>query len=587
MATQYLCSALAEARQMDIERYYVPDYPVYLAVCRDIPVEKLICAPQVLSARSDVEAAIARIDAIYPKILSHLAERLSALHHYGDMAFWKRAMGLNLSFFIEALYTKFLIFKKTFVPSYTFKLFSSPTPSFHELSDLEKFLFETDFGNEFLFAKFIQTVFQHLPTNGNISKFQAEINLPAKHQLPQRTDSFCKYSLVNCLRKLLSVRSPTVGLLSTGISTQNSYRLTCASLGKIQNLYVPAITFPPRKRNTAFREALFETFPEENSFCRFLKAVLVETFPTLYIENFLDVFDQTSSFLRNYPNLKYIINEHCIGHPLQSFLLAVAHKEQHILVYINEHNGFSYPFLNTREDRILDYAEKFLTGGRKADSPNMVPLGRLRDWHNEMPAAQDIEALYLDAPCRKNRREIEGSDTFSGGANLVGLFTFFLDFFSRLSEHTISRIMYRPHPVTEIDVEQLPKELQKYISAMRQADPKVHGTALLARSRLTIYAYANSGYVEALHNNKPCIVFCDPNRWFLDKKHADFFDDLIEAGIAVQTPQAAAERLTQAIDDPQGWWHSASVQRGRKAFLDKNLGDPKALFDYLVRLSRI
>ncbi|WP_165066881.1 LIC12162 family protein [Desulfovibrio sp. ZJ200] len=586
MVTQYLCSALVEARRKDAERYYVPEYPVYLAVCRDVAVEKLICAQQVFSSRSEVESAIEYINAIYPKILSHFAERLTTLHQYGNMAFWKRAMGLNLSFFIEAIYTKFFIFQKTFVPSYTFNLFSTPVPSFHKLDDMGKFLFETNYGNEYLFTKFIQTIFQNLPANEHTSNVQVNINLPGKHHLPQSTDGFCKYSLVNLLRKLLSLRSPTVGLLGTGISTHHAYRLTCASLGKIQSLYAPIITFPPRKHNIALREALFTGFPEESSFCRFLKTILIEIFPTLYLENFADALAQARSFWENFPNLKYIINEDCIGYSLQSFLLAVAHEERHLRVYINEHNGFLYPFLNTHEDRILDFVDKFLTGGRKTNNPNMISLGRLRHWYNERPAELDIDALYIDAPYWKNRRQIDGSDTFAGGANLVGLFTFFLDFFSRLSEQNISRIMYRPHPLTEIDVEQLPTELQKYIRAMRQADPKMPGTALLARSRLTIYAYTNSGYVEALHNNKPCIVFYDPSRCFLSEKHADFFDALIEAGIVVQTPQAAAERLTQVIDDPQGWWQSASVQRGRKAFLDKNLGDPKALFDYLVRLAR-
>lgn len=587
MGTQYLCSALAEARREDVDRYYVPDYPVYLAVSSDIPQEKLSTSPPVLSSRAEMEAAIAYTNALFPKILSHLAKRLSALHQYGSEIFWNRALGMHLAFLLEGLYAKFVLFQKTVDPSlHAFSLISLSPANFRLFDDLQEFLLGSDVGSEYIFARHMQTTAPN-PCNGNqnVTTFQAVAKTPAEQYCPQHNVPFCKFSLVNFLRKLLSLRAPTVALLGTGIQAHDAYRLTCASFGKIQTLYIPAITLPPRERNTDLRQALFEGFPEEDDFCRVVKSIFIETFPTLYLENFADALEQAQSFWRKYPSLKYVINEYFIGYSLQSFLLAVAHQEQNILLYNNEHNGFFYAFLNSREDKAIEYVDKFLSAGWKSDNPKRIPLGRLFEW-NDVSATLDIDALFFLPPIHRSVRMFASGDSFSGGANLAGLFTFFLVFFSRLSEKTILRMMYRPYPVNELTEAQLPPELTKYLLTMRQADPTIHGKDLLARSRLTIYTYTNSGYVEALHNNRPCIVFWDPNRCFLDKKHADFFDDLIEAGIVVQTPQAAAERLTQAIDDPQGWWRSASVQRGRKAFLDKNLGEPKALFDYLVRLSR-
>ena len=92
---------------------------------------------------------------------------------------------------------------------------------------------------------------------------------------------------------------------------------------------------------------------------------------------------------------------------------------------------------------------------------------------------------------------------------------------------------------------------------------------LMARSRLAVIPYPDTGLIEAMVIGVPTVMFWDPEMWEMRADAQAPFDALREAGVLFEDPHAAAAQVDSVYERAGEWWATAEVRAARSAFLDR------------------
>jgi len=91
----------------------------------------------------------------------------------------------------------------------------------------------------------------------------------------------------------------------------------------------------------------------------------------------------------------------------------------------------------------------------------------------------------------------------------------------------------------------------------------------VARSRLTILERPGTCLLESLAMNRPTVLFWDPTLWSFREEAAPYIDALRRVGILWDSPESAAAHVATVYNTPADWWDSKPVQAARGAFADR------------------
>jgi putative transferase (TIGR04331 family) len=91
----------------------------------------------------------------------------------------------------------------------------------------------------------------------------------------------------------------------------------------------------------------------------------------------------------------------------------------------------------------------------------------------------------------------------------------------------------------------------------------------LKNSRIIVADYPGTTYLEAMTANVPTVLFWDRQRWEMREEAEPYFEQLREAGILSDSPEAAAAHTAAIFANPLEWWDSKLVQDARRRFLDR------------------
>ena len=91
----------------------------------------------------------------------------------------------------------------------------------------------------------------------------------------------------------------------------------------------------------------------------------------------------------------------------------------------------------------------------------------------------------------------------------------------------------------------------------------------LKRSRVAVFAYYSTGYLECLAADKPAICFWQNSLNFLSDDVVDDFKQLERVGLIHFTPESAAKHVNKHWDDVLSWWNEPKVERVRQDFANK------------------
>jgi putative transferase (TIGR04331 family) len=87
--------------------------------------------------------------------------------------------------------------------------------------------------------------------------------------------------------------------------------------------------------------------------------------------------------------------------------------------------------------------------------------------------------------------------------------------------------------------------------------------------RLVVVEYYGTVFLEVLAANVPAVLFWDSHLWELRDESQPYFEGLRKAGILWDSPEGAAQKVSEVYGEPRVWWESEAVQEVRQVFVDR------------------
>jgi len=109
-------------------------------------------------------------------------------------------------------------------------------------------------------------------------------------------------------------------------------------------------------------------------------------------------------------------------------------------------------------------------------------------------------------------------------------------------------------------------------------------TDAIERTRLAVYTYNSTGFLEAFAANVPAVLYWDDRVSTLRESAVPYYEALKRVGILHETPDSAANHIASIWHDVDAWWSSEPVQGALKTFCSRYCHLPP---DYLARLAGI
>jgi putative transferase (TIGR04331 family) len=89
---------------------------------------------------------------------------------------------------------------------------------------------------------------------------------------------------------------------------------------------------------------------------------------------------------------------------------------------------------------------------------------------------------------------------------------------------------------------------------------------LIAESQLVVHSYDSTGILETLALDIPTMCFWHGGLSHLNSYSRPYYELLRQAGILLETPEAAAAAVAKHFGDLSGWWRSDAVDCARREF---------------------
>ena len=97
---------------------------------------------------------------------------------------------------------------------------------------------------------------------------------------------------------------------------------------------------------------------------------------------------------------------------------------------------------------------------------------------------------------------------------------------------------------------------------------------VLKETRIFISSYNGANNLEALAMGIPTVMFWDPVWWPLRDEAKPYFDDLRRVGIFHESPETAADHVSEVWNDVESWWESSDVRAAVERFTRRFIATP-------------
>ena len=91
----------------------------------------------------------------------------------------------------------------------------------------------------------------------------------------------------------------------------------------------------------------------------------------------------------------------------------------------------------------------------------------------------------------------------------------------------------------------------------------------LEQNRLILLDHLGTPLLETLAANRPMLAYWKPSHWEVREEALPYLEELRQAGILLEFPEAAAGRTVELHPNPSEWWNSRPVQEARERFVQR------------------
>ena len=306
-----------------------------------------------------------------------------------------------------------------------------------------------------------------------------------------------------------------------------------------------------------------------NPFEEFLINLIPKQIPPLYLEGYTKIIDQANS-LRFPENPKFIFTSTSLWFDDVIKEYVAQKVEQGAPLFYGQHGGtYGQAFFLWAEEHERKIADKYLTWGWEEkniiDEAVTIPVGVLRKIkkrHFSQNNANDI--MLVLATDRRYYTHLCSLFLYQYKKNLYKS----LEFLTELRGTDIYKnlLVRMYHTDYGWEEKQRLKDLHPNI---RIDDATKSIWKLVENTRLVVYSYNSTGYLEFMAANIPTIIFWDPTINPIQNSAIKYFDDLKKVGIFHESPESAAQHVIMNYNDIDKWWNNHELKKVLDQFLKK------------------
>jgi len=340
-------------------------------------------------------------------------------------------------------------------------------------------------------------------------------------------------------------------------------------LGVLPRLWRFSAKLTPQPVNESLRDQFNLAVYLPGGFAEFLAKSISRHLPTVYLEGFENLKNQTFSenVLSKPP--RAIFTNTLLHRSEQFKLWSATFVAQGKTKLLSGQHGGGYGvsrFVGWSEEYELAVVDKFLSWSRVSNRKNTEACcvqARLEELRPE----DDGHLLVVLGPVTRNS-DIYGMLAVQSNSNY---FKILADLVSALPKHIQTQTLVRPKnaSVTRKPARVGAEQILNIFD--RNVEIDFGGQSLnqrLAKSRLAVVTYNETTIPTNLMANFPTIAFWDPRYVRLDDRAEAVYDELLKAKILFHSPTAAAQHISEIWSDVDEWWNSEVVQSARRNFCD-------------------
>lgn len=357
------------------------------------------------------------------------------------------------------------------------------------------------------------------------------------------------------------------------------YFITDSYLGKINEIKLNLklgnfpITISPRtyfftKPNKDLRKNISLKIKKNIKFENFFIEILPNLIPCSFLENYKNILKEVEN--SNYPkNPKVIFTSHAIDKKtLTSFY--IAEKKEHGTILLHGQHGGAYGQnkFHWYEDFERRISDKFLTWGWK-DDERTIPVGLLKPQKKFNRAKNNIKKkgnlILVMRP--KERYFSTILDSRIRAPQMLDYHYDCMNMVECLNQEVKSNLILRLHERTYGWFE---KDMWKHKFPYIKVDEGFQTiNNSINSSKLSIYTYNSTGYLEFFVANIPTLLFWSNKDNPLNSEAANLFKELKSIKIFHEDKESLSKHVNKIWSDVDSWWFNNDVQKIRKKFCDK------------------
>jgi len=321
----------------------------------------------------------------------------------------------------------------------------------------------------------------------------------------------------------------------------------------------------------------------ENDFERFIFEIIPSFIPTHYLEGYNELINRLT--ILPWPSRpKYIFSSNCLWYDTVAMAYIAAATEKGSALIYGQHGGhYEMGLHKWMEAHELAVADRYISWGwSESELPELSskirPLGAIKTPPNGFRRKNPRDILVVFGPVRKYVFRLQ-CDKF----NMLEYIQTGLAFAQGLEgtdAYSALRVRLYPHDYGWGECE-----------FWREAHPSVRldlgATSIWDRvrcSKLVVYAYNSTGYLEFMMAGVPCLVLFDDSSSPLRETSVLDFEELRKVGVYHTTAESAANHIRSIWPDVDGWWWSDEVQNVVSGFKEKYC---KQIDDLLPQIKRV
>lgn len=513
---------------------------------------------------------------VYGHMLPVLAERLNQIHGVEkELRYWRILIGPWLAYFIQIIFDRWSALR---LATSQYKIASTTILPVNESlvipNDMEQFceMFEGDTWNHYIY----RVILKEMSVAYDIRIESAEdFTVPARETLRQRNGIKKKMAILYEKLACTFVSDTDAFFIGTYLTRFEDLKLQIR-LNQMPQMWQSQS--PPRVQVDWQQRDWSLLVRTDCEFENILASLVAKQIPSIYLEGYQRLNEQISAL--PWPNEpKLVFSSNALLHDTVSMAYIAEKVTQGASLICGQHGGvYGVAKFTWAEEHEIAVSDRFLSWGWNDETqPKVKPVGMLKTSTIRRSLSNTKKTLLLVTleSLRYTYRLSSGTLAISNDY-IANCFSFTEGLPGSVKRDLLVRLSLRDKgwgqvarwndrfPAIKIDAGQL-----------RMKD-------LLQDSRIAVFTYNSTGFLEAFAANIPSVLFWDTKVIGIRDAATPFYNELKQAGIFHETPEAAAAHIAAVWDDVDAWWNSLAVQRVLESFRSQYCSRPSDLLDRII-----